>query len=444
MHPAVGKVDADAVDVAHALARERRLELGKRRCDGREPADRREVELGLDDRVAGESVDDLRQRFAARRDQVEHERHRAQRIAHPADLGHDHAAVAFAAEEALGGLERAHDVRLADRGAVHDGAGELGRDVVDHARGREVRRERERPAQLEHALRREDERVLLADVAAVLVDDRQPVGVGILRETAGGAGGRADLRREFAEVLRGRLGRVAEDSRHLAVDVRHAAAERVEHHAAAFAAGGVDAVEDHMQLAGAYAVGHAGHDLEHAVDMALGRRRVGGDRADVERLGKRDVRRLEARDDRLRDRLRRCESVAVEALEAVPLDRIVARGHGHAAVGAERADHQPDRRRHRHADVDHIAADRRKRALYGARQCLAAKAAVARNDQLGSAALDQRANVRAKRPREGRGDHRGHRDSHDSTGAGDGEHEGSVVGGGGRHEGRECTAGNER
>ena len=245
---------------------------------------------------------------------------------------------------------------------MDDGARELRRDVVDHARGRQIRRKRERPAQFKHALRREHQRVFLADVAAVLVDDREAVCVRVLREAARGAAVLgAHLRGEFAEVLRGRLGRVAEDARHLAVDVGDAAAERVEHHAPARAARGGHAVEDDMELLRADPRGsavRAAEHLDHAVDVPLRGARVGGDRADLERLREGDVGVLESRNDRLRDRLRRREAVAVETLEAVPLDRIVARSHGHPAVGAERADHEPDRRRHRHADVDHVAADR--------------------------------------------------------------------------------------
>jgi hypothetical protein len=199
-----------------------------------------------------------------------------------------------------------------------------------------------------------------------------------------------------------------------------AAAERVEHHAPARAARGVHAVEDDVELLRANARGSAACAAEHlddAVDMALRGACVGRDRADPKRLCERDVGVLESRNDRLRDRLRRREAVAVEALEAVPLDRVVAGGDRHAAVCAERADHEPDRRRHRHADVDHIAADRRKCALHGARKRFAAEAAVARDHELRPPPRDERADMRTEGGCEGRRDDRGHRLADDAAGA---------------------------
>ena len=72
------------------------------------------------------------------------------------------------------------------------------------ARGREV--QHDRPALLaEPSEGGQGQRQLLADVPPLLVDDRQPVGVGVLGEADRRADGRDDLAKP-SEVLLGRLG----------------------------------------------------------------------------------------------------------------------------------------------------------------------------------------------------------------------------------------------
>ncbi len=164
-------------------------------------------------------------------EQVEHERHARERVAHPADPRQDDAAVALAADDAVVGLERRDHVRLADRGADDRGPRELRGDRVDQAARREIRRGDAGTEAFEGSQRREGERVLLADEDASLVDDREAVRVGILRE----ADRRAMRTRRLgkpAEVLFERFGRVGEDARWIAMDLMDRDAEGVEQDAA--------------------------------------------------------------------------------------------------------------------------------------------------------------------------------------------------------------------
>ena len=82
------------------------------------------------------------------------------------------------------------------------------------------------------------QRIFLADVAARLVDHRQPVGVGVLAEADVGAGSR-DRRQHAGEVFGGRLGRVGELAVGLFAQHGHAAGQFVQQPAAQDAAGAV-------------------------------------------------------------------------------------------------------------------------------------------------------------------------------------------------------------
>ena len=95
---------------------------------------------------------------------------------------------------------------ISPTGVRIDRAAEPAGQLLGDLRGREV--EHHRPLRLvEPPQGGQGQGQLLADVAAGLVDDRQPVGVGVLGEADRRARG-GDDRRERPQVLLGRLGRV--------------------------------------------------------------------------------------------------------------------------------------------------------------------------------------------------------------------------------------------
>ena len=99
--------------------------------------------------------------------------------------------------------------RLADGGAV-TGAAELRGNVFDHARGRHV--DDHRPALLRQAeAHRQGQRQFLAEVAARLIDQGEPVGVGVEDKADVGAA-LGDQRGDLAQVLGNRLRRVGEEA----------------------------------------------------------------------------------------------------------------------------------------------------------------------------------------------------------------------------------------
>lgn len=180
MDPLVFPVDTHAVLQVDALVAEGVLHLGRHRLE------HGGVDAGLvfHDRVGGDLGDEFAEFLFALGKHLQDVGHADQRVADLADAVVDDPAVALAAE---GGLVVTHalgDVGLADGGADDAAADGFG-DVVDHPAGREVGGDGLAVPELVQGTQRE--RVLLADVRAGLIDDSQPVGVGVLREADVGA-----------------------------------------------------------------------------------------------------------------------------------------------------------------------------------------------------------------------------------------------------------------
>ena len=183
---------------------------------------------------------------------------------------------------------------------------------------------------------------------------------------------------EIAEIFRGGLGRVSEDSRGLAMNVSESTAKRLQQHATTNATRCVHAVEHNMQRLRAHPRRRL-RRVQHTFDVTLISRVVTGDDANLLWTHERNVTVAKSRDDLLRCFWWRCEPIAVETLEAVPLNWIVTGGDHHAAIGLECVDHHARSGRHRDADVDDIAARRSERALHCACQRIAADATITRD-----------------------------------------------------------------
>ena len=133
-------------------------------------------------RSRGSSSASCAHRHAAGGHRVEHERHADEAVADQADAGIDHTAVAFAAEHGVRRQHHVDDVRLADRRAMERHA-VLAGDVFASF-GWWSNWSRSAPGVLtQHVIDTDGQRVLFADIAAVLIDDCQAVGVGILAES---------------------------------------------------------------------------------------------------------------------------------------------------------------------------------------------------------------------------------------------------------------------
>ena len=163
----------------------------------------------------------------------------------------------------------AGDVGFPYRCAI-DLLAELGGDVVDHAAGGEVGDYGDGLDQ--HArVGAEGEGVFFADVGAVLIDEGEAVGVGVLGEADGGVFF-ADLGAEGGEVFFGGFGGVGEEAGGFGVHVDEFGAEFAEEHGGADAAGTVDGIEDDAEaLVGDAAGVEEGEDGLDVVGVGAGR-----------------------------------------------------------------------------------------------------------------------------------------------------------------------------
>ena len=140
----------------------------------------------------------------------------------------------------------------------------------------------------------------------------------------------------------------------------------------------------------------------------------------------------ESIDDPLRDRSGRREAVRIQALDAVPFDRIVTRGHVDAAVASEMSDHDAYRGRRRDAQARHLASHARQSGHRRGGECGAGCPPVVAHDQARRSSIDRFPQHRPEGGREPGGRVGGHRGADDSSGAGDRQHE-WCGGGVGRH-----------
>ena len=185
----------------------------------------------------------------------------------------------------------------------------------------------------------------------MLVDDGQPVGVGILYKTDRRAGG-AHLVAELCEILGDRLGAVREKAGWLVVDVNQIASEGCQKRARMDSAGAVDAVEHDT---------HPGQRAQIAFDRGLHRFNVPLAGLVVGRQRFKSCANLailpalaNRRQARRPGGVRR-QTALVQQLHPVPLIRIVAGGNDQTAVIFAESNRVRDGRRHRDTNVDHPA-----------------------------------------------------------------------------------------
>ncbi len=143
------------------------------------------VEFGFHDLVTGDFFDQGGDRFSRGGHQLENIGHAHQGIAAGDDAGVDDPAVPFAADDGVVAEHGVDDVGFADGGSDDAGAGGGG-DVIEHAAAGEIRHG---DAGLfgEEKFGAEREGIFFADVVAMLVDDGEAIGVGVLGEAYRGA-----------------------------------------------------------------------------------------------------------------------------------------------------------------------------------------------------------------------------------------------------------------
>ncbi len=168
---------------------------------------RRQVNFGLDDRVAGQLVGQLADRKLSLGHRVEQLRHADEAVADHADARIDRTPVALAAENGVLGQHHVDDVGLADRRAEVPLVVPFG-DRLGHAAAGAIRHNRPAPV-AEDMVGDDRHGILFAQVPAGRVDHGQAIGVGILAEAHLGPGlGHGG--QHVGEVFGGRLGLVVE------------------------------------------------------------------------------------------------------------------------------------------------------------------------------------------------------------------------------------------
>ena len=135
---------------------------------------------------------------------------------------------------------------------------------------------------------------------------------------------------------------MGEDAGGFAVKVIHVAAEGFQLSPTGDASGSRDRIQDHPESAGTDHLGidESGRLLDVSIRCVLTVR----DRAAGGSFGPVDPILPEAGDDSVRDGCGGGQAIGVEALEAVPLDRVVTGGGVDSAITAEVPDHHPHRR----------------------------------------------------------------------------------------------------
>ena len=284
------------------------------------------------------------------------------RIAAEMDLGQDDAAIPFATNRRPIIAHPHGDIHLSNRRANH-GNLRCRRHVFDQPARREVRHHGSRPVP-QHEPGRQREREILANRLPRIRHQRQSVDVRIHRKP----NCRAGLKHEpfqVAEILGNRFRRTRKSAVGLEVDRADATAQPLEKRRHDDRAGTAHAVERDVKPAPPNSFDVEVRYREDTIDVSLNGTVVFLDRSElIPRRARNSL--LDQRAHLDAFGVLEKQTGRPDALERVPLDRVVAR-----------RDHQPTRRvmvfhgeltggRGRQANVDDVAADRLKRRQHDA------------------------------------------------------------------------------
>ena len=298
----------------------------------------------------------------------------------------DHPTVALAAQESLFRHNDPGDVGFAHRGP-YEAATALHHRVGHHQGGREVGdhdgRRSGGPGRGQYRPCSYSERVVLADRSAGLIDQRQPVDVGIHRH-AEIRPALADQLAQGAEIFRDRLGLPRETSVGLEVDATDLHAKAGEERQHRRSASTANAIERNVELAMADRRDVDFRQGEDCIEMSLDRAivaryrthraPVGAGRTCFGKVSHRGARACVKKD-----------SVRSDKLHRVPFNGVVTCGEDQTGTGVMMLDGHLHRWSGCHTDVDDVDADRLKTRGGGASEHFARSAGIATEHDAGAA-----------------------------------------------------------
>ena len=325
-------------------------------------------------RIARQFGGQLAHRHPALRERVEHQRHADEAVAHQPHARVDHAAASFAPQNCPVLEHQVDHVCFADRAAIQRHFESLGHVLRHPARGA-IHHDRALLA-AQNVIDAQSERVFLAEIVARFVDDRQPIGIGILAKADVGSG-LAHQRQNRLQIVRRRLGHMLEQTIRLAADDFRFNSQRGKHPPSQDAARSMIRIEQHLELPRANPLDVDRLEQERQVIL----RRIGRLREFADPRCRLPVGRAAAIliDHRLA-RVGRNDSARLgEQLQTVVLRRVVARRNLDSARRLIVANERSGRGRCRDARIDHVAADRREPTNERRHEHRPCRAAIARD-----------------------------------------------------------------